>query len=388
MRVCVVYDCLFPWTVGGAERWYRALAERLVVEGHDVTYLTRRQWEDGDAPALPGIRVVAVSGAGELYGPDGGRRVGPPLAFGAGVLAHLARHGRDYDVVHTASFPYFSLLAAGLARRRGGYALMVDWLEVWSAAYWRAYLGPVGGRVGLAVQRLCARVPQHAFTFSRRFERRLVAEGLRGRPVVLPGLYDGPTSPQRSHARTAPLVLVAGRQIPEKRTVAAIAAIARLRERGLDLRGLVIGDGPEHAAVLEAIAAHDLQDVVDAPGFVDRERVDEAMAQATCLLHPSSREGYGMVVVEAASHGTPVVLVDGEDNAAVELIEPDVNGVVAPTDGPDDLARAVERVHAGGAALRERTSVWFAERATGISVQASLERVLAAYAAARPSARR
>ena len=29
MRVCIVYDCLFPYTVGGAERWYRNLAERL-----------------------------------------------------------------------------------------------------------------------------------------------------------------------------------------------------------------------------------------------------------------------------------------------------------------------------------------------------------------------
>jgi hypothetical protein len=28
MRICVVYDCLFPHTIGGAERWYRNLAER------------------------------------------------------------------------------------------------------------------------------------------------------------------------------------------------------------------------------------------------------------------------------------------------------------------------------------------------------------------------
>ena len=37
MRVCLVYDCLFPWTYGGAERWYRNLAERLAAEGHEVT---------------------------------------------------------------------------------------------------------------------------------------------------------------------------------------------------------------------------------------------------------------------------------------------------------------------------------------------------------------
>ena len=44
MRVCLVYDCLFPYTVGGAERWYRNLSERLAADGHDVTYLTLRQW--------------------------------------------------------------------------------------------------------------------------------------------------------------------------------------------------------------------------------------------------------------------------------------------------------------------------------------------------------
>ena len=32
MRICLVYDCLFPYTVGGAERWYRNLAERLAAE--------------------------------------------------------------------------------------------------------------------------------------------------------------------------------------------------------------------------------------------------------------------------------------------------------------------------------------------------------------------
>ena len=50
MRVCVAYDCLYPYTVGGAERWYRNVALRLVAEGYDVTYLTMRQWDDAEAP--------------------------------------------------------------------------------------------------------------------------------------------------------------------------------------------------------------------------------------------------------------------------------------------------------------------------------------------------
>src|SRR5215210_7561103 len=191
MRICIVYDCLFPWTVGGAERWYRNLAERLAVDGHDVTYLTLRQWEAGDPPRIPRVRVLAVGPRLGLYDEAGRRRIVPPLAFGAGVLAHLLRHGRRYDVVHTASFPYFSLLTAGLARRRGGFGLVVDWHEVWSREYWREYLGPRKGAVGHAVQVACTRIPQRAFCFSRLHRDRLVAEGLPSTPRVLEGEYAG-----------------------------------------------------------------------------------------------------------------------------------------------------------------------------------------------------
>src|SRR3954463_14199520 len=137
MPICLVYDCLFPFTVGGAERWYRNLGERLAADGHEVTYLTLRQWDRGVAPRGPGIDVRAVGPCMELY-VAGRRRVLPPLVFGAGVLWHLLRHGRRYDAVHTASFPYFSLLAAGLLRRWGRYRLIVDWHEVWSRDYWTA----------------------------------------------------------------------------------------------------------------------------------------------------------------------------------------------------------------------------------------------------------
>ena len=114
LRICIVYDCLFPYTLGGAERWCRNLAERLAAEGHSVTYLTLRQWDVGERGEIPGVEVVAVGPRLSLYGPDGARRILPPLIFGLGVFWHLLRRGRAYDVLHTASFPYFSLLAAAL----------------------------------------------------------------------------------------------------------------------------------------------------------------------------------------------------------------------------------------------------------------------------------
>jgi glycosyltransferase involved in cell wall biosynthesis len=409
MRVCIVYDCLFPHTVGGAERWYRDLAERLAAEGHDVTYLTLRQWPRGERAQIDErVRVVCAGPRMALYTTDGRRRILPPLVFGAGVLAHLLRHGRRYDVVHTCAFPYFSLLAAAIARPllRGG--LVVDWFEVWSRSYWRDYLGGAGGRVGELVQRLCALVPQRAFCFSELHAERLRAIGLRGPVTVLRGLYAGNTMPApladttaltagvaepAPHAvemrpgptsSPAPTVMFAGRLIPEKQVTLAVAAVAVAAGRIDGLRGEFLGDGPERATLDAAIAEHGLQGIVTARGFTETEIVDQEMRRAMCMLLTSRREGYGLVVVEAAARGTPSVVVAGEDNAATELIEEGVNGFVAPSAEPARIADAIVRVHEAGDALRESTARWFAANADSLSLESSLRRVLASYAVDAP----
>jgi glycosyltransferase involved in cell wall biosynthesis len=308
------------------------------------------------------------------------RRIAPPLVFGAGVLAHLARHGHRYDVVHTASFPYFSLLAAGLLRRVRGYDLVVDWHEVWSREYWREYLGRAGGAVGYAVQLLCARLPQRAFCFSRLHRDRLHREGLRGQATVLEGEYAGDLTPPEPRAAD-PVVVFAGRHIPEKRAPAVVGAVRHARERIPELTGTIYGDGPERALVQEAIAREGMTGVVSAPGFVDAEEVDAALRAALCMVLPSRREGYGLVVVEAAARGTPSVVVREPDNAAVELVDDGENGVLAASADPEDLADAIVRVHAQGEDLRERTRDWFARNARRLSLDASLDTVAAAYRA-------
>ena len=376
--MAVVYDCLFPYTVGGAERWYRNVAERLASEGHEVTYLTLRQWERGEQGAVPGVRVTPVGPRLSLYTESGRRKVLPPLVFGAGVLGHLLRHGRRYDVVHTASFPYFSLLAAGVVRPLIRFRLVVDWHEVWTRDYWREYLGPAAGTVGWLVQRLCVRLPQRAFCFSRLHQRRLRQEGARFEATILEGEYAGSLEPA-APAEPEPVVVFAGRHIPEKRAPAAVAPIGLARERVPGLRGEIYGDGPERPAVLREISRLGLGEVVEAPGFVEAGRLEGALRRALCMLAPSRREGYGLIVVEASAQGTPSIVVADPDNAAVELVEEGVNGFVSPSAEPTDLADAIARVHDGGAALRESTREWFARNARRLSITGSLERLSAAY---------
>lgn len=379
MRVCVVYDCLFPHTVGGAQRWYRNLAERLAERGHEVTYLTLRQWPDGEDAGVPGVDVRAVGPRMELYA-DGRRRTLPPLVFGLGVLWHLLWRGGRYDVVHTGSMPYFSLLAAAAVRPIRRYRLFVDWIEVWTRAYWREYAGRVLGEIGWRIQRLGAKTRHRAFAFARLHADRLKEVGHSGEVTVLDGLYAGDVHTANDSPRE-PVVVFAGRHIPEKGVPSIVPAVAKARVAIPDLRAELYGDGPDREEVVRLVAELGLNGAVVTPGFVDPDRIAGAIGRALCFVLPSRREGYGLVVVEAAAVGTPTVVVAHPDNAASELVDDGVNGVVVASAEPDELAAAIVRVADAGEELRTSTRAWFERNADRLSIDTSVERVEAAYRA-------
>jgi glycosyltransferase involved in cell wall biosynthesis len=381
VRICLVYDHLFPETIGGTERWMRDLALRLASLDHEVTYLTLRHWDDDAPPRLGGVRVIGLARPGRIYAEER-RSFGPPLRFGVAVWRHLWRHGRTYDVVHTAAFPYFPLLAAGVLRGRSGYRIVVDWHEVWTRRYWRRYAGAVAGTIGWLVQRACVRVPQSAFCVSQLHARRLVAEGYRGEPTLLPGEYAGPSEAIPAADVDTSLVVYAGRHVKEKRVDALVRAFARARAERPDLRLELRGDGPERGRIEALVRELGLDESVRVLGHRPEDDVAAALGRAGCLATASEREGYGLVVVEAAAHGTPSVVVDGPENAATELVVPGLNGEIARSAEPDELAGTILRVLDQGDDLRASTARWFEENASRLRLDRSLEVVVEEYGGA------
>src|SRR5262245_53593728 len=188
MRVCLAFDCLYPHSVGGGERWYRELADRLVARGHEVTYLTLRQWDPASGPGVAGVDVVAVAGDLPLYS-AGRRSIGAQLRFAVGVARHLARHGSRYDVVQTPAL-HLALLGVLAVRSVRRFPLVVDWFEVWRRDYWLEYLGPVAGRLGWYGQLGMARSRHEALCLSRLHAERLRALGYDGEITIVEGLRE------------------------------------------------------------------------------------------------------------------------------------------------------------------------------------------------------
>src|SRR6266540_3724108 len=209
---------------------------------------------------------------------------------------------------------------------------------------------------------------------------RLVAEGYRDQPIVLPGEYAGPIEVRRAEEVDPSLVVYAGRHVKEKRVGALVQGFAQAGRRRPDLRLEIYGDGPERRQVEALVRELELTQRVIVAGHRPEDEVAAAFERAACVATASEREGYGLVDVEAAARGTPSVVVAGPENAATELVREGMNGAVARDASPEELAGALLRVVDGGPSLRSSTSRGFAENADMLSLQGSLEVVLRSYA--------
>ncbi len=370
-RICVIYDCLFPLTLGGAERWYQVLTDQFVASGASVTYVTRRQWT-GTAPEWAGVSVVAASGASELYDEEGIRRTGPAVAFGAGTFRWLLRHRRQFDAVVVASFPFFSLLAARLALIGTGTPILVDYFEVWSLKYWKTYAGRWTGTLGSLIQRLCIAVTQWAQVFTQEGARRLRSQGFRGDVEVLAGLLAGDRNGGvvSTSVPEVPMAIFVGRHVKHKgvRLLPEALAAARLWQPTLTLT--IVSHGPERVEVEKDVKLLGLSDAVRFTGSVSDEELGRLFSQSSCTVVPSLREGYGLVVAESVASGTPVVVANNPENLATSLVEQGVNGfVVEPS--VQGMSKGILAAIDGGAALRRTTLKWSEEHSASKSMDQS-----------------
>ncbi|KQP69179.1 hypothetical protein ASF40_14780 [Microbacterium sp. Leaf288] len=377
-RIAIAYDCLFPHTTGGGERLYRSYAEHISRRGLTVDYLTAQQWPDGRAPQESEFHVVPVVGRLRLYDEAGVRRTAAALRYAGGLFRTLVRRRRSYDAIIVSGLPVLNVFAARAALLGSRTRVVVDYLEVWGRRQWTEYAGGAVGTIAWGLQRLAVVMTPVATCHSQLTAKQLRREGFRRSILVSPGLIDG-ESPHALVAEPAspPYAVYAGRHIPDKRVEAIPAAVAHARRTLPDLGLVVLGSGPSTPDVEAAVAAVDGDPWTQRPGFVSQVELDDLMSNAAVLVNPSRREGYGLVVVEASAHGTPVVLVDDPGNAATELVEPGVNGVVAASASASDLGDAIVQAVRSGSQLRRSARSWYETAVQTRTVERAVEGILA-----------
>lgn len=122
------------------------------------------------------------------------------------------------------------------------------------------------------------------------------------------------------------LIVTTGRLVPRKGVAWFVDEVmARLVDAQPDVRYLVAGKGPDEDRIRESIARQNLSAHVQLLGYISDETRDLLYNSADIFVMPNipirdDVEGFGLVALEAASCGTPIVAskIDGIINAVAE----------------------------------------------------------------------
>jgi glycosyltransferase involved in cell wall biosynthesis/O-antigen/teichoic acid export membrane protein len=304
---------------GGAEVWTHEVTRRWVADGDDVTLLTSRFPGAKRSEVVDGVRVRRV----------GRLRCG---TYHLRVQLELARlRGFDAVVEGVNTLPFFT----PLWRRTPSVALFYQFAaDVWDAELPRP-LAAFGRWLEPRLLKPYRGTSVVAISESTGADLRRV--GARDVVIVHSGV-DAPADTAVAEKEQVPTFLYVGRLARNKRPDHAVEAFRVIRETLPEARLWIIGSGP-----LEQHLADGLPEGAELLGYVGRSELYERMARAHCLLVPSVREGWGLVVIEANAVGTPAV---GYDVPGLrDSIRDGETGLLAPAGDPVALAgRALELV--------------------------------------------
>jgi glycosyltransferase involved in cell wall biosynthesis len=115
-----------------------------------------------------------------------------------------------------------------------------------------------------------------------------------------------------------------------------VGAVKRAADRGLDIRCLIAGDGPERGSLEERARSLGVAGRVKFLGTQDD--VAELLAAADVFVQPSTiREGLPLVLAEGASAGLPLVATDVGGNS--EIVADGKNGFIVPEKDEETIAQ-------------------------------------------------
>ena len=347
---------------GGAEVVTHVLAAGLAARGHQVICFTSRH---NGAPMREERDGYAVE------------RHGNEITCRLHAFAWLRARARSFDVVidEVNTLPFLSRFATGRP--------VVLWLHQIAREVWLAEAPPVIGRVGYALEPMLLALYRGLpiITGSQSSAQSFACVGLTA-PARIAQYPLAPPEPARATPRFARIGYV-GRITPSKRIDHIIRALAIVRVSVPEAELLIIGGGAERERRrLVALAQRlGVAEIVTFAGRVSEPRRDELIRSCDVLAMTSLREGWGLVVSEAARFRVPSVVYPVA--GLIDSVDHGVTGLVAAAPDPGALAADLVRV-IGDRALRERLGTAASERLRPFSAQrfvADFERILGEFAA-------
>ena len=357
MKVLMVSWEYPPVVIGGLGRHVHHLSTALAAAGHEVVVLSRRP--SGTDPSThpssdeinEDVRVVAAAQDPHefTFGKD---MMAWTLAMGhamvrTGLSLKKKRSGRPWrpDVVHAHDW----LVAHPAVALSEFYDVpMVSTIHATEAGRHSGWVSGSLSRQVHAVESWLVRESDSLITCSASMRdeiTELFGPGLAEVTVIRNGIDAArwPFAERRRHgvAGGPPELLFVGRLEYEKGVHDAIAALPRIRRAHPGTTLTIAGDGTQQDWLVEQARKHRVLKATRFVGRLDHAELLAALHRADAAVLPSHYEPFGLVALEAAAAGTPLVTsnIGGLGEAVI-------NGETGMSCPPRDVARLAEAVGA------------------------------------------
>jgi len=344
MKIAFIYDAVYPFVTGGAEKRVYEMAKRLVQRGHEVHWYGIGWWwpDEGKKDIkLDGIWLHGVCGPMDLYNNDK-RSIGEAIYFSLCLIPKLGI--KKYDIIDCQGFPFFSCFTAKINSLFSRSTFVITLHEVWND-YWYEYLGKAGF-FGKLVEKVMVNLTDKIIAVSGKTKNDLKAIKSSEKSIIIPNGIDFKFIKEINHADEKSDIIFAGRLIKEKNVHILIEAVNLVKRRLPEVKCFIIGDGPERPKLEKLVQELNIQNNVVFKGFMTNYHdLISYMKSSEVFVLPSTREGFGIVVIEANASGLPVIVVNHKMNAACDLIVNDKNGIVSEFSKEAISGNIIDMIH-------------------------------------------
>jgi glycogen(starch) synthase len=337
-----------PVMYGGLGRHAHALSAALAKAGHAVTVVTQHAPDAAYEEMDGGVRVVRVPADPPLVPRDGLLAWVMSLNHSLGRGATQVATDSPYDVVHAhdwvvahaaaavksaAGLPLIATMHATEAGRHQGWLPGSLSRAIHTTEWWLTF----------EARRVITCSDYMRWEVTRLFDLPPASVDVVPNGIDVAAWQVGDETVAGARKTRAPdggpLVVYTGRLEYEKGVHTFLRALPRLRRRFPGLRAVVAGTGTYEHELRTLARSLRLGRAVTFTGFLDHDDIAALAAAADVAVIPSIYEPFGMVALEAAAAGTPLVAADS--GGLREIVEAGRTGLQFAAEDVAGLADAV-----------------------------------------------
>jgi len=313
---------------GGAEIFTHEMARRWILWGHQVTQFSAAFRGCEKEEIIDGVKVIR---RGE---PDI-RSLSLPVHFWA-FWYYLTKFRGKFDVVidEIHGIPFFTPFFV----KEKKVALICEVAkEIWDQMFkfpWNL--------VGRLMEKFYFKIYKnvHFLTISPSTKNDLIGVGIPDENITILPMGVTLNLPRKLPPKEgSPTFIFVGRLCKMKGVDEAIRAFSLLIEDFPKAEFWIVGNGEKEYVdyLRKLVNQKKLKTRVKFLGFVSEEEKFKLLARAYLLLHPSRREGWGLVVHEANSVGTPVIAYNSP--GLRDIVKDGKNGLLCQENTPEEMCR-------------------------------------------------